>query len=643
MELPRGVAAVGAAAEALAQVSVGRRRVWRFCPERLHSPLGQHRLTAREAQEAISGASSMPRSAVLAVLLLAASLGSCVQLARPAAPRASASKPRRSKISPKQLTHLLLELRRRAPPAARASGAQRLGRADPRRRLLEPARRSSAAPTLAPPSSSTSTSAGSTARGRARSPSAPTANATRARWQRSRTGWRTRASAFRSPRGARWRRRPRRRSRVLDDGARQHGVELLEGERRGAGALRRARVRAPRAHRGLPAGRAREHGAGLLARRRRRPELFDAVAARARRAARRSSAFALSSIACAFARAGQPAPPSAALATEAQAPGRLAEWNSQALANLAWAFAKAGAPHAALFDAVAAECGGGAHRRSTRRSARAHGVGVCAREPRDRSPTRSPPRRRRARRALVAGSRKHRVGSPPRARGAVALRRDRRREHARTLASTSRSEPQADARQRRGRLRRAATRRRALLDERLVVVVQSRLDELNTQDICSPRGAFRRRAARRQRARTPTVLGFRLLQAPYVGLATRRANSERECKDNDEECEPFAAAQPGPCCGGGRRRCGRPSTRCWRRFASEGQGAAQRRLQRRGGDRPRGRPELARRRQAGGDAGGGRGGRRVGGDARRDARRRGHLVARRARAGGRDAAARGAA
>ena len=37
----------------------------------------------------------------------AASLGSCVQLARPAAPRASSSKPRRSKISPKQLTPLL--------------------------------------------------------------------------------------------------------------------------------------------------------------------------------------------------------------------------------------------------------------------------------------------------------------------------------------------------------------------------------------------------------------------------------------------------------------------------------------------------------------------------------------------------------
>ena len=198
------------------------------------------------------------------------------------------------------------------------------------------------------------------------------------------------------------------------DGARQHGVEL-QGERCGAGALRRARVREPRAHQ-LPAGRAREHGVGLLARRRREPELFDAVAEEAARRAASSNHLS------------PPAPrvPLRGPASrrrlprracdEAQAPGRLAEWNSQALANLAWAFAKAGAPP--LFDAVAAECGGGAN--GAQRAELEHGVGIRARARRRRSDEIAAEAKARVE-LSSQGLATSRGPSPPAARGAVAL------------------------------------------------------------------------------------------------------------------------------------------------------------------------------------------------------------------------------
>ena len=94
---------------------------------------------------------------------------------------------------------------------------------------------------------------------------------------------------------------------------------------------------------------------------------------------------------------------------------------------------------------------------------------------------------------------------------------------------------------------------------------------------------------------TPTTLAS--AAAGAVGIR-RGGERERERKDNDEEWRQ----QPRRCCGA--EGAWRLSTRCWRRFCERGAGAAQRGLHRRGGDRPRGRPELARRRQAGGDAGG---------------------------------------
>ena len=480
-------------------------------------------------------------SAVLAVLLLAASLSSCVQLARPAAPRASASKPRRSKISPKQLTHLLSSAddahhllraysRHNASVAPIHVGAfwSRLGKlvrgADPgaaqfldeHERWLDGPRARTLS--VCADGECDARTLATIAHGMAHagvSVPQPTwgALATAAEAQieafstmeLANTAWSFSKANVAAP--------------ALFDALACESLARIEDFRpvelaNTAWAFSRA-------------------GGD-------EPELFDAVAEEAARRAAELKPFELSSIACAFARAGQPAPDLfAALATEAQAPGRLAEWNSQALVNLAWAFAKAGAPAPALFDAVAAEV---RRRRASALNAQELSSTAWAFA---RASHKAPKLFDEI--AAEAEARASELSSQGLANIAWAFATAQH--EAPSLFDAIAAESTRERLDESFRPQELANLAWAFatcghaapaLFERLVVVVQSRLDELNTQDICSVAWAFSsaRRAAPELYA---DHFGFRLLQAPYWDWDAA-GERERECKDNDEECEP--AAQP---------------------------------------------------------------------------------------------------